>query len=520
VAEGTFVVTSESLSYSPLEYLETNRQKKCVFTLNGNALENIRDNAPEILKNVQSAILRGQVEIVTEGYAQPIFTLIPEIDGRLQIQKAVNVVQEILGVLPRGIWFPRETFSPGLIPMLASVGVEYAIVDPVLKPNGVRSTASQLDYYVTEEEGIRFPIFFFQPIHWEEMTVRSGGSFFEDTPTTYMESHASLDRIYFPNSKNERAELINDARTDLLHKKIIWVSGKVAAVAKPPLVGSLGDDRLKKLSIARDALFMGESARGFISPSSSFSTQYGALLRAEKIADDLKHSGTSYLDVSVTDFDFDGSDEVAVATPFVSLGISPKRGGKLFECSYRPKNKNVIQPGVEEMASSLGDLILYPNATRDLYMGGDPGILRDFRNTESGFFISRKTDCTQIILDAKGGSARIRKAITFFPNVPQIEIAYNVIWEGNAPVSALFGTEWSFVKGDVVNGSALSLNTIQRIFTLIDAKEDFHLSFTFTAPARVWELQDEGRFVFHWPISLSAGESFEVGWKMSFEEGK
>lgn len=71
------------------------------------------------------------IELLATGYFHPIFPLIPEHDWRDQLDRSVQIMEELFGRRPKGFWPPEMAFSMEMIPALKAAGFEYVVVDHV-----------------------------------------------------------------------------------------------------------------------------------------------------------------------------------------------------------------------------------------------------------------------------------------------------------------------------------------------------------------------------------------------------
>jgi hypothetical protein len=114
---------------------------------------------PEFLDRVAGLVQRGQVEMMTGGYYEPILPSIPELDRQGQIRKMTDFVEAKLGSSPTGLWLAERVWEPQLAATLAKAGVDWTIVDDThFKAVGV-TDADLTGYYLTEDEGYPVKVF-------------------------------------------------------------------------------------------------------------------------------------------------------------------------------------------------------------------------------------------------------------------------------------------------------------------------------------------------------------------------
>ena len=102
---------------------------------------------------------RGQVELLTGGFYEPILPILPDWDKIGQVQHLSEFLHTYFGVKPRGLWLAERVWEPHLPKSLKEAGVDYVLVDDShfalagLDPSGLSG------YYLTEEQGALLAIF-------------------------------------------------------------------------------------------------------------------------------------------------------------------------------------------------------------------------------------------------------------------------------------------------------------------------------------------------------------------------
>ncbi len=114
---------------------------------------------PEFLDRLAGFIARGQVELLTGGYYEPILAAIPDADKVGQIQRMTSYLASRFGVRPRGMWLAERVWEPHLAKPIAEAGVEYVILDDNHFKAAGLPDAALIGYYLTEEQGVRLALF-------------------------------------------------------------------------------------------------------------------------------------------------------------------------------------------------------------------------------------------------------------------------------------------------------------------------------------------------------------------------
>lgn len=147
-------------AYLPMiDLLERHPAVKLALHYTGPLRDWIAANHPELFRRVRSFVARGQVEIMTGGYYEPILVAIPDGDKRGQIQKLTRAVKKDFGYAACGLWLAERVWEPHLAKPLAEAGVEYTVVDDTHFKYVGLDDQDLFGYYVTEEQGTTLKIF-------------------------------------------------------------------------------------------------------------------------------------------------------------------------------------------------------------------------------------------------------------------------------------------------------------------------------------------------------------------------
>lgn len=118
-----------------------------------------KESHPEFLKTLKELAKKGQLEMMTGGYYEPILAVIPDEDKVGQIKRLTQAVQKEMGVTPQGMWLAERVWEPHLPKYLKKAGVEYITIDDYhFKKSGLREE-NLYGYYLTEEEGDVLKVF-------------------------------------------------------------------------------------------------------------------------------------------------------------------------------------------------------------------------------------------------------------------------------------------------------------------------------------------------------------------------
>jgi alpha-amylase/alpha-mannosidase (GH57 family) len=118
-----------------------------------------KDHHPEFLKTLMELVKKGQLEMMTGGYYEPILAVIPDADKVGQIKRLTQTIEEKMGVIPYGMWLAERVWEPHLPKYLVEAGVQYITIDDYhFKKSGLREE-DLYGYYLTEENGKVLKVF-------------------------------------------------------------------------------------------------------------------------------------------------------------------------------------------------------------------------------------------------------------------------------------------------------------------------------------------------------------------------
>ncbi len=562
---------------------------------------------PGLLKRVRALVRRGQVEIMTGGYYEPILAALPETDKQGQILKLTRAVKDDFGYDATGLWLAERVWEPHLPRTLAQSSVEYTIVDDTHFKHAGLTDADLFGYYVTEEEGCPVKVFgtskFLRyTIPWapvEEVIenlrreATEGGDkvavmgddgekfglwpgtyehcwagqhgqpgwmerFFtalEENaewlitipPGEYAKTHTALGRVYLPTaSYDEMTEwalpaeqsgeitrlkhtLQQEGREDILqfvrggfwrnflvkypevnamHKKMLWVSFKVAQLTRAVSAHDL--------IAAQDDLWAGQCNcpywHGVFGGVYLFHIRHANfqhLIAAENRVDSLRHGDAPWIETVTADYDNDGADEIIVGSDQMNMYVAPAAGGSLIEWDWRAKSYNLVntlarrwegyhqelvdaaregrvqlpdvpsgeletihtsvvrakEPGLEKKLFrdwyrrvAFLDHFLAPDVTFDDFYRSSYNETGDFVNGRYEGAVTEHGTQTAIALRRDGGvwhegrfqPLRLEKSFAVRAGETRLEVRYRLTNSGDAPLSLRFGVEtnWGLLGGN------------------------------------------------------------------------
>jgi hypothetical protein len=146
--------------YSPfLELLEKYPFFKLSLHYCGILFDWLFENHPELIEKLKILVRKGQVELLTGGYYEPIFPVIPDEDKIGQIEKLSSFIRQDFDFVPSGMWVAERVWEPHLPKFFARAGVKFGLLDDShFKYSGLEDE-KLLGYYLTEEEGYPLALF-------------------------------------------------------------------------------------------------------------------------------------------------------------------------------------------------------------------------------------------------------------------------------------------------------------------------------------------------------------------------
>ncbi|HLJ60018.1 MAG TPA: alpha-amylase/4-alpha-glucanotransferase domain-containing protein [bacterium] len=152
--------SATDLAYEPMvAALERHPRVRLALHYTGPLLDWLRAHRPEVLGRVRGLVARGQVEVLTGGYYEPVLAIIPDADKRGQIEKLTRAVAEEFGGASEGLWLAERIWEPHLARPIGEAGPRYTIVDDTHFHAVGLEDAQLLGYYITEEEGVPLALF-------------------------------------------------------------------------------------------------------------------------------------------------------------------------------------------------------------------------------------------------------------------------------------------------------------------------------------------------------------------------
>ncbi len=147
-------------AYLPfLDVLERYPLIKISLHYSGPIYEWLLKTHPKLIDRIKQLVKRGQVELLTGGFYEPIFPAIPDEDKIGQIKMMTEFIRTHFEVTPKGLWLPERVWEPQLVKPLKEAGVEYTLCDDILFEYAGLETKALFGHYITEDEGKPLTLF-------------------------------------------------------------------------------------------------------------------------------------------------------------------------------------------------------------------------------------------------------------------------------------------------------------------------------------------------------------------------
>ncbi|MEA3376337.1 MAG: alpha-amylase/4-alpha-glucanotransferase domain-containing protein [Chloroflexota bacterium] len=125
----------------------------------GPLLDWLGTRRPDHLDRLGDLVARGQVELLTGGYYEPVLATIPDADRLGQLRKMTAFLLRRFGHRPTGAWIAERVWEPHLPRPLVEAGVEYTLLDDTpFKMVGLTDD-DLFGPYITEEQGYALKVF-------------------------------------------------------------------------------------------------------------------------------------------------------------------------------------------------------------------------------------------------------------------------------------------------------------------------------------------------------------------------
>ena len=113
-------------AYLPfLKVLKSHPRIKISLHYSGNMWDWFSENSSPVLDLLHDMVARGQVELLSGGYYEPILAILPDEDKVGQIKKLNRYLSKHFQICSRGMWLAERVWEPHLVKYICEAGIEY-----------------------------------------------------------------------------------------------------------------------------------------------------------------------------------------------------------------------------------------------------------------------------------------------------------------------------------------------------------------------------------------------------------
>ncbi len=140
-------------SYLPfVELLERHPQIRITLHYTGILFHFFEKQHPEFIEKLKRIVTRGQAELLSGGFYEPVLAVLPDEDKIGQVRALTGYIEKLFAYRPEGMWLAERVWEPQLPKFIAAAGINHVVVDDFhFKMAGLSD--NELDgYYITEEQ--------------------------------------------------------------------------------------------------------------------------------------------------------------------------------------------------------------------------------------------------------------------------------------------------------------------------------------------------------------------------------
>ncbi len=146
-------------SYLPFFKLAKKFNFRFATHFSGILLDWIVNNHPEQIELLRTLVDRGQLEIVSGGFYEPILSVFSEQDRHAQIEKLTTRIEEVFGSKAEGMWLAERVWEQPLAASIHNAKMKYTILDDTHFRAAGLEEGDLTGYYLTEEQGKSITVF-------------------------------------------------------------------------------------------------------------------------------------------------------------------------------------------------------------------------------------------------------------------------------------------------------------------------------------------------------------------------
>ncbi|MFH2127582.1 MAG: 4-alpha-glucanotransferase, partial [Pseudomonadota bacterium] len=146
--------------YQPVvQALAAYPEMRCGLHFSGPLLQYMLANNHDLIETVAGLVDRGQVEMLSGGFYEPLLASIPARDALDQMAMMNQATRQIFNQEPKGFWLAERIWEPSLPAKLAPAGLGYTLVDDTHFYYAGLAAGDMFGYHLTEREGHTLALF-------------------------------------------------------------------------------------------------------------------------------------------------------------------------------------------------------------------------------------------------------------------------------------------------------------------------------------------------------------------------
>ncbi len=153
-------------SYRPFFELASQYPIRFATHFSGILLDWIESHHPEHIERLRAMVARGQLEMISGGFFEPILAVIPPHDQQAQIALLTERIERLFGQAgsspwraPLGMWLAERVWEEPLASVLHDAGMRYVLLDDTHFLQAGLREEDLSGYYVTEDLGKTLAVF-------------------------------------------------------------------------------------------------------------------------------------------------------------------------------------------------------------------------------------------------------------------------------------------------------------------------------------------------------------------------
>ncbi len=140
--------------YRPfLDVLSEHPDIRITLHYSGCLLEWLEANEPEVPRMLRDLSERGQVELMTGGFYEPVLAALPRVDQVGQIEMLSKHLRDEYRADPTGLWLTERVWEQDVVPALVDGGVRYTVLDDTMFHSVGIADEDLTGAFVTEHDG-------------------------------------------------------------------------------------------------------------------------------------------------------------------------------------------------------------------------------------------------------------------------------------------------------------------------------------------------------------------------------